>query len=150
MKRAFMIESLAFFMTLVLSPCLVPAQEKTGEIGLHDNGYLEIIKVKVHDLGSSMKENKTVKDVTGVPMEYTRETSGSGDYVEVLVEVLKRVPEEKGHKVCIHYHDAHGDPMPGDSKYTEKNLSAGEIRAVVFDSMPYEAKTFKIWLPKVD
>ena len=88
MKRASVIESLAFFVALVLSPCLVSAQEKTGEIGLHDNGYLEIIRVKVHDLGSSMKENKTVKDVTGVPVEYTRETSGSGDYVEVLVEVL--------------------------------------------------------------
>ena len=125
------------------------AQEKTGDMGLHDNGYLRVLKVKIHDLGSSPKETKTVQDVSGVPFEYIPKSSSSGDYIEVLVEIIEGLPEDRAHKVCIHYYDAEGEPMPGDSGHTDEGLSAGEIRSVVFDSTPFEAKSFKVWLPKV-
>ena len=148
MKGKYVSMFLALFIMGAFQPSIVCPQEKTGEVGLHDNGNLKIIKIKVHDLGSTLKKTKTVIDVSGVPIEYCPESSGTGDYVEVLVEILKELSEEKGHKVCVHYYDSKGELMPGDSETTEKALSVGEIRAVIFDSMPYEARSFKIWLPK--
>ena len=124
------------------------SQDKVGKIGFHNNGYVKILKVQSHELGSSLKEIKT-QSISGISLEYIPEISGTGDYVEVLVEVLRELSEGKPHKICVHYYDSKGAPMPGDSQFTDLGLSTGEIRAVKFE-VPEKAQSFEIWLPKIE
>lgn len=105
--------------------------QEVETLGVDNNGCLKILKVDAKDR-----------------------------QVAVVVKVLTRTgslgtPEEQSQRPCfkigIDFLGEQGDPMEGDAQFVHTSHSEmlpGEIRTVYFE-LPYGAKSYKVWLPKL-
>ena len=111
--------------------------KKVEKLGLDNNGYLKILKVK-----NALKGD----------------TSWRRPHIEVIVKVLQRTgslypPSDKNlshrFKICVDFFDSDGDPIGGYSKFIHQytDMLPGEIRAVSFE-IPSDVKSWRVWLPK--
>jgi hypothetical protein len=106
--------------------------KKVEHIGLDNNGYLKVLKVK------KQKDSR---------------------WLNVIVKVLRRtgplfLSNEQNMKpyfrVCIDYYDSDGDPVGGESNFIHESTTEaipGQIKVVKFFA-PIDAVTYRVWLPK--
>jgi hypothetical protein len=117
--------------------------KKVEALGLDNNGYLKILKVK----------NVIKGDVTWKKL-HDKEL-----HIKVIVKVLQRTGSlyvsryqnvKPYFKICVDFFDSDGDPVGGKSQFIHKSsteMLPGEIKAVYF-GIPSDAKSWRVWLPK--
>jgi hypothetical protein len=108
--------------------------EKSEEIGLANNGFLKILGSRGEKYEPTRHKSRTVLSVT----------------IKFLKDAVDYSVSNKNHRyltVCVDFYDEAGNAITGDShNFGGSPILQGEIRSVEF-SIPYHAKSWRIWLP---